>query len=124
MKLTTEGNFNNTERLLKTIVDREYLYQLDKIAKQGVTELSRVTPTDTGKTANSWYYTIDTDSKSTTITWNNSNKDENGTPIVILLRHGHVTNNGVFIEGNDFITPAMQPVFDKMLYSMRKALIK
>lgn len=123
MSITTKGNFNNTERLLKSIVNREYLDELNEIAKNGVKELSRATPTDTGKTANSWYYTIQSDARTTTISWSNSNLDENGTPIVILLRHGHVTNDGAFIEGNDFITPAIKPVFDNMLYSMRKALM-
>ncbi len=123
MSITTEGNFNSTERLLNSIVNREYLDELNKIAKQGAEELSRATPTDTGKTANSWYYTIKSDAKTTMITWSNSNMDENGTPIVILLRHGHVTNDGAFIEGKDFITPAIKPVFDNMLYSLRKALM-
>lgn len=123
ISMTSNGNFNSTEKLLDSIIHRTYLKQLDRIAKQGVEELSRSTPVDTGKTSKSWYYTIKEGRNSTSIIWSNSNIDENGTPVVILIRHGHVSNNGVFIEGNDFISPAIQPIFESMAESVRKALI-
>lgn len=123
MKVSTKGNFNNSEKLLNSIIRKEYMAQVELIAKRGVNELSHATPTDTGRTADSWYYTITDNGRSTTISWCNSNIDSNGTPIVILIRHGHVTNNGVFIEGNDFITPSMKPIFNDMIHSLRKALM-
>ena len=75
--------------------------------------LASATPIDSGNTANSWYYKIDRDNSSASITFYNSNI-QNGVPIAIILQYGHGTNHGGWVEGRDYINPAIQPVFDKI----------
>lgn len=123
MRMKSKGNFNSTEKLLNNIISQKYLDNLNKIAKDGLDALVKATPVDTGKTASSWYYNISVGNTKTTITWSNSNLDSSGTPVVILIQHGHATNTGSYILGRDFINPALRPVFDSMLVSMRKALV-
>ena len=76
--------------------------------------LSSATPIDSGKTANSWSYEITNKDGSVTITFNNSNI-QNGVPIAIILQYGHGTRNGGWVQGRDYINPAIQPVFDEIV---------
>lgn len=108
-----KGDFSKlTSYLLKakkgvTAVD------LDKYGNQGVAALSSATPVDTGLTAASWYYEIEQKPGSTVITFCNSNI-QNGIPIAIILQYGHATGNGGWVQGRDYINPALRPVFDKI----------
>jgi len=86
---------------------------LDKYGKEGVAALSAATPVDTGKTANSWSYKIKRQNGSVSIDFYNSNFS-NGVPIAIILQYGHTTNNGGWVQGRDYINPAIQPIFDKI----------
>ena len=86
---------------------------LDKYGKEGVAALSAATPIDTGKTANSWSYKINRQNGSVSIDFYNSNFS-NGVPIAIILQYGHATNNGGWVQGRDYINPAIQPIFDKI----------
>ena len=86
---------------------------LDKYGNQGVAALSSATPVDTGLTAASWYYEIEQKPGSTVITFCNSNI-QNGIPIAIILQYGHATGNGGWVQGRDYINPALRPVFDKI----------
>jgi len=92
---------------------------LDKYGKQGVTALSQATPKDSGLTATSWSYTISRSNGTIAIEWNNSNI-QNGCPIAVILQYGHGTGNGGYVQGRDYINPAMRPVFDKILDDMWK----
>jgi hypothetical protein len=87
---------------------------LDKYGKAGVEALSSATPVDTGLTASSWYYKIKMDGGIATITFCNSNI-QNGIPIAIILQYGHGTGNGGWVEGRDYINPAIQPIFDEIV---------
>jgi hypothetical protein len=89
------------------------LKSLDKYGREGVTALASATPVETGKTASSWYYKIARDKGSITISFHNSNI-QNGVPIAIILQYGHGTRNGGWVEGRDYINPAIQPLFDKL----------
>lgn len=89
------------------------LGKLDKIGREGVAALSSATPKDTGNTASSWYYEITRQNESVSITFNNSNVND-GVPIAIILQTGHGTQNGGWVEGRDYINPAIQPIFDKI----------
>lgn len=80
----------------------------------GVAALSANTPTDTGETATSWQYRIIQDGRRIRIEWYNTHVDSNGTSIAILIQYGHGTRNGGFVQGRDFINPAMRPVFDQI----------
>lgn len=108
-----KGNFKNTERFLNKASKLDYKSILNKYGEAGVTALAAATPIDSGETANSWKYDITVSNGKSTIVWSNTNIVD-GVPIVILLRYGHGTANGGFVQGNDFITPIMQPMFDKI----------
>ena len=86
---------------------------LDKYGRMGVEALAEATPKDTGKTAASWYYTIERKNDIIIITWSNSNFND-GVPIAVILQYGHATRNGGYVQGIDYINPAMKPVFEKI----------
>ena len=86
---------------------------LDKYGQEGVAALASATPVDSGLTASSWYYEITHTKDSSTITFLNSHVND-GVPIAIILQHGHGTGTGGWVEGRDYINPAIQPIFDKI----------
>ena len=99
------------------------LSNLDKFGREGVAALASATPVDSGKTANSWDYEIQNRNGSATITFYNSNI-QNGVPIAILLQYGHGTRNGGWVQGRNYINPAIQPIFDKIANSAWKEVTK
>lgn len=107
------GSFKNVEKFLYKASRTNVLSILDKYGRQGVEALASATPTDSGLTADSWKYEVRNSKGSYSITWTNSNV-VNGVPVVILLQYGHATKNGGFVQGRDFINPAIQPIFDKI----------
>lgn len=108
-----KGDFSNLTRYLERAKNSVGLGILDKYGREGVAALASATPVDTGLTARSWYYEIEHKNGSTTITFNNSNI-QNGIPIAIILQYGHGTRNGGYVQGRDYINPAIQPIFDKI----------
>ena len=109
-----KGDFSKTTSFLKRAKDKVYLEDLDKYGRQGVAALASATPIDSGKTASSWYYKIENTKESAKITFYNSNV-QNGVAIAIILQYGHGTRNGGWVEGRDYINPAVQPIFDKIV---------
>lgn len=107
------GDFNNLEKFLKSAKETDIRRVLDTYGQQGVRALAEHTPVDSGLTASSWGYEIITNKGSVSLVWTNSNV-VNGVPIAILLQYGHGTRNGGFVQGRDYINPALQPVFDKI----------
>lgn len=109
------GNFNKTEKFLKKSLGRNYIDVLERFGKQGVEELSAATPIDSGVTASSWYYEIiQNESKGTiSVVWKNSNVNK-GVNIAVILQYGHGTRTGGWVEGRDYINPALRPIFDRM----------
>ena len=114
---THKGNFKNTERFLKGAPKIKYKHILEKYAKEGVNALSSATPVDSSITANSWDYEIKIAKGSYSITWTNSNIVD-GVPIAIILQYGHGTGTGGYVQGRDYINPAIQPIFDKISESL------
>ncbi len=108
-----KGDFSKLTRYLVNVQKAVKHKDLDKFGKQGVAALASATPVDTGKTANSWYYEIEQKNGSSTIRFCNSNI-QNGVPIAIILQYGHGTRNGGWVEGRDYINPAIQPIFDEI----------
>lgn len=108
---THKGDFSKTEQFLNKLMKRDYLNVLDKYGQQGVEALRAATPRRTGVTANSWSYEITQSGDKTTISWTNSNR-VNGVPIAIILQYGHGTRNGGFVQGRDYINPALRPIFE------------
>lgn len=107
------GDFRNIEDILKKSTNVNYYQILERYAQAGVEALANATPVDTGLTAESWGYKITHSGTSYTISWTNSNVVK-GVPIAIILQYGHGTRNGGYVEGRDYINPALQPIFDKM----------
>ena len=108
-----KGDFAKLNRYLERMREVAKIGDLDKYGKEGVAALSSATPIDTGKTANSWSYKINRQNGSVSIDFYNSNFS-NGVPIAIILQYGHATNNGGWVQGRDYINPAIQPIFDKI----------
>jgi len=108
-----KGDFSKLNSYLERVKNVVKLSKLDKIGREGVAALSSATPKDTGNTASSWYYEITRQNESVSITFNNSNVND-GVPIAIILQTGHGTQNGGWVEGRDYINPAIQPIFDKI----------
>ena len=108
-----KGDFSKTLRFFNKVLQRDYLNILDKYGQEGVARLREATPKDTGLTAESWSYVITSDKNNTTITWVNSNVNKH-VNIALILQYGHATRHGGWVEGIDYINPALQPVFDKM----------
>ena len=108
-----KGDFSKLTNFLEKAKEVVKLGDLDKYGREGVAALSSATPVDTGKTANSWYYKIENNNGSASISFYNSNI-QNGVPIAIILQYGHGTGNGGYVEGRDYINPAIQPIFDKI----------
>ena len=109
-----KGDFSKLTRFLERAKESVKIGDLDKYGREGVAALSSATPIDSGKTANSWSYEITNKDGSVTITFNNSNI-QNGVPIAIILQYGHGTRNGGWVEGRDYINPAIQPIFDQIV---------
>lgn len=114
IKITQKGDLSRTINFLKNSKKIINISELKKCGEEGVAALSAATPIDTGLTANSWYYEIIEAKETTSIIFKNSNI-QNGVPIAIILQYGHGTGTGGWVEGRDYINPAIQPIFDKIL---------
>lgn len=108
-----KGDFSKLTSFLERAKEAIKFGDLDKYGREGVAALSSATPVRTGLTANSWYYEIEHQNGSVSITFNNSNVNK-GVPIAIILQYGHGTRNGGWVQGRDYINPAIQPVFDRI----------
>lgn len=108
-----KGDFSKLTNFFERAKQAVHLSDLDKYGKEGVAALASATPVRTGKTANSWYYEITHKDGSVSISFLNSNI-QNGIPIAIIIQYGHGTNNGGWVQGRDYINPAIQPLFDKI----------
>ena len=109
-----KGDFSKLNSFLEKAKEAVKLGDLDKYGREGVSALASATPVDSGKTAGSWYYEIKRQNGSASITFNNSNIN-NGVPIAIILQYWHGTRNGGWVEGRDYINPAIRPIFDKIV---------
>lgn len=113
IRFKQKGDFSKVTRYFEKVGKKAKISDLDKFGKRGVEALSKATPVKTGRTANSWYYEITSENGLTTISFCNSNI-QNGVPIAIILQYGHGTNHGGWVQGRDYINPAIQPIFDEM----------
>lgn len=109
-----KGDFSKVDKYLLTLKATVKNVNLDAYAKRGVEALASATPKDTGLTASSWYYEIKRTNTTITIEFKNSNVNK-GVPIAIILQYGHGTRNGGWVEGRDYINPAILPVFDEIV---------
>lgn len=114
VKFEVSGGFTKTERFLNRMKHREYLNVLDEFGRDGVQALRNATPVDSGATAEAWDYEIKHARNYTEIVWTNSNIND-GVPIAIILQYGHGTGTGGYVQGRDYINPAIRPIFDKIV---------
>lgn len=113
ISFSMKGSFNKTFAFLKR--NRKLnLNDLHKFGQMGVDALREATPKDSGLTADSWYYEVVDDDGRISIRWLNRNVVDNWCNIAVILQYGHATGTGGYVEGIDYINPALRPVFDKI----------
>ena len=118
-----KGDFSKFTKYLERAKEVAKLGVLDKYGREGVAALASATPVETGKTAASWYYKIENKDGRAIISFFNSNI-QNGVPIAVILQYGHGTGTGGWVEGRDYINPAIQPIFDKIVESAWREVTK
>lgn len=123
LKVRHKGSFNRTEAFFNRILKMDYLNILSHYGKLGVQALAANTPSDSGKTAESWDFGIEQENGKITLYWTNSNEN-NGVNIALVLLHGHGTQNGTYISGIDYVNPALQPVFERIANEVWKEVTR
>ena len=119
MYFSSTKDFPNTEKLLKKLLSGDLYRRLDKYGKKGVDALEAATPIETSKTANAWTYKVIRSKNNPGIAWYNTNEND-GVSIALLIQYGHGTGTGGYVQGIDYINPAMRPVFDSILEDILK----
>lgn len=114
VRMRTKGSFDKTFTFLKRMREKKFLEKLDMYAQKGVEALRAATPKDTGKTAASWDYEITDDGNVLTVTWINTNVVNDWYNVALMIQYGHGTGTGGYVEGIDYINPALRPVFEEM----------
>lgn len=122
ISVKTKGNFQKTDGFLHRLIQHHYREKLIHYGELGVQALKIATPRDTGNTAESWRYEIVEEEGRTALWWCNDNVND-GVPIAILLQYGHGTRNGGYVEGLDYINPALKPIFERMANEIWKEVI-
>ena len=118
-----KGDFSKLTRYLRRAKETVRFEDLDRYGREGVAALASATPVDTGNTANAWYYEITRKKDRVAITFCNSNI-QNGVPIAVIIQYGHGTRNGGWVQGRDYINPAIRPIFDNMLKDVWREVTK
>ena len=116
-----KGNFKRLDAFLNKMSRGDLFKALDKFGRDGVNALASATPIDSGMTASAWNYEIRNSGGSWTISWTNSHIVD-GVPIAIILQYGHGTGTGGYVQGRDYINPAIQPVMDRIAENVWKAV--
>ena len=114
IKFTTKGDWGKTYSYLKRLQSNKAFAIMEKYGQQGVTALAAATPVETSETANSWTYEVVRKKGYFAIHWHNTHV-EDGIPIAVILQYGHGTGTGGYVQGRDYIMPAIQPIFDAMV---------
>lgn len=119
IKIKHHGDFKKTTTLLGRIRNLHYMSVLNKYGKLGVEALSAATPLDSGETADSWEYEVISTKDGYTLAFNNTHTND-GVNIALLIQYGHATRSGTFVEGRDFVNPAIKPIFDDIVEDVWK----
>ena len=122
ISFSSKGDFSKTIKFLNKVKNVKINNILSKYGKIGVTALSQATPKDSGVTSRSWNYKIEVNNGNASIVWYNTNVVK-GVNIAVILQYGHGTRNGGWVEGRDYINPAMKPIFDKIANQVWKEVI-
>lgn len=119
---TTRGSFRNTEKMLRSMQNLNFQQLLGSMGQAGVQALINATPKDSGLAASSWSYKIVQNGRKVGIVWINDDKENGGFPVAIMLQYGYGTGTGGYVQGRDYINPAMKPIFDKIADTVWKAV--
>jgi hypothetical protein len=112
--ITQKGSFDNTERYLARLKKAQMFAVLNKYGTLGTNALSNATPVESGLTSESWFHSIQQRPGYYSIRWHNSHI-EDGVPIAVILQYGHGTGTGGYVQGRDYIMPAIRPIFDQIV---------
>lgn len=123
IKISHSGNFKKTERFFDRVRGRDHFQILDKYGKEGVRALASATPQDSGLTVQSWGYEVKITKGNASITWLNSNIVD-GVPIAIIIQYGHGTGSGGYVQGRDYINPALRPILDALAQKIWEEVTK
>lgn len=121
IEVKSSGDTKKTEAFLAKLQKPQVLSILHKYGQLGVSALANATPASTGRAAESWGYVVENNLKTWSIIWTN-NDIENGFPVVIGIQYGHGTGTGGYVQGQDFINPALKPIMDKLADEVWKAV--
>ena len=121
ISMQSSGSFKKTESFLQSVIKLDIMAILKKHAQAGVDALESATPVNSGLAANSWGYEVTKKGSKYTITWTN-NDIENGFPVAIMLQYGYATGTGGYVQGEDYINPAIRPIFDRIQNEVWKAV--
>lgn len=127
MSIEVKGNFDKTKAFFDNYLTERanYIWLLKKYGEEGVRALSAATPKDTGETSSSWYYEIEQKKDRYIIYWKNSHMaGKSNIPLALLIQYGHGTRNGGYVEGIDYINPALKGVFEDIANNLWRDLIK
>lgn len=114
--ITVSGRESPTTKALMKMRRSQLLNKLHAYGQRGVTLLSQATPVDSRHTASSWAYRIVEERNGPRVEWYNTSADESGqTSVAVLIQYGHGTKNGGYVQGRDYINPAIQPMFDEII---------
>lgn len=123
MRFRMNGDFTRTEKFFARLRHGTPENLLRKYGERGVAALMTATPVDSGLTASSWYYDIVRDGNTLRLEFRNSNIQNGWCPIAILLQYGHAARDGSWVQGRDYINPAIQPLFDQMANDAWKEVV-
>lgn len=121
ISMSSRGSTKNTEKFLKRMQELDIQSLIESYARAGVQALSQATPVDSGIAAESWDYVINQSKGKCTITWTNNNVEE-GFPVAIMLQYGYGTGTGGYVQGRDYINPAIAPIFDQIAIEVWKVV--
>lgn len=121
ISFTVSGSFKNTENFLKKLAQGDMYKSLEQLAREGANALASATPIESGLASSSWDFEISRSKRSCTITWTNTDV-ENGFPVAVMLQYGYGTGTGGYVQGQDYINPAMRPIFDRIADQVWKAV--
>lgn len=122
ISFTAKGNWDKTDKFLNKAKRGDFFAVLEKYGEQGVRALQGATPKNTGRTAEAWTYQIESKSGYHSIHWLNTHEDSQGHPIAVLLQYGHGTRQGGYVQGRDYINPAIRPIFDEIANAVWKVV--
>jgi hypothetical protein len=119
IRIESSGSFAKTDSFFKRILRDEIKVKLDKYGKKGVSALKEHTPKDGGETRNGWYYTVKKTNRGYSLSWHNKNVND-GVVIALIIQLGHATRSGTWVDGVDYINPALKPIFEDIANSIWK----